>query len=205
MSVPIAHGYRCPQPLAVHPTCQGVVGWTLHHPGPTSSEPRPTTDLLHISSNSLNLSGPQFPQLQNEGTQKVVTRLQQMKGASFRPRTQWVLPAPASLPSLPFRDHAPEFQECQTCLDRALAFTAKAATCPRLLQRAHTLSAHMCTHGHMHTHSHLYILHIFARVTAGLTHTMVTQSVPTTGLSSASFPPKLLESSNPQGTHPTNT
>ena len=27
--------------------------------------PGPTTDLLHISSNSLNLSGPQFPQLQN--------------------------------------------------------------------------------------------------------------------------------------------
>lgn len=110
--------------------------------------------------------------------------------------------SPASLPSLPFRDHAPKFQECQTCLDRALAFTAKAATCPRLLQRAHTLSAHMCTHGHMRTHSHIYILHVFARVTADLTHTIVTQSGPTTGLSSASFPPKLLESSNPQGLTP---
>lgn len=108
----------------------------------------------------------------------------------------------ASLRSLPFRVHAPKFQECQTCLDRALAFTAKAATCPRLLQRAHTLSAHMCTQGHMHTHSHIHIVHIFLRVTVDLTHIIVTQSVPTTGLSLASFPPKLLESSNPQGLPP---
>ena len=108
----------------------------------------------------------------------------------------------ASLPSLPFRVHAPKFQECQTCLDRALAFTAKAATCPRLLQRAHTLSAHTCTHGHMSTHSHMYILHTFARVAVDLTHIIVTQSVPMTGFSSASFPPKLLESSNPQGLTP---
>lgn len=33
--------------------------------------PVPTTDLLHISSNSLNLSGPQFPQLQNGVTRRL--------------------------------------------------------------------------------------------------------------------------------------
>lgn len=33
--------------------------------------PGPATDLLHISSNSLNLSGPQFPQLQNGVTRRL--------------------------------------------------------------------------------------------------------------------------------------
>ena len=56
-------------------------------------------------------------------------------------------------------------------MDRALAFTAKAATCPGLLQRVHTLLARVCTHTVTHTlNAHIHILHIYTRAAADLTH-----------------------------------
>lgn len=121
-----------------------------------------------------------------------------MKSASFRPHTQWVLPA--RLLSLHFLSETmPLNSRCQTCLDRALAFLP-AATCPKASQRAHTLSTHMCTHRHAHTHTYI-LLHIFAGVHRSHTHNGHT--ICANDRSQFCFlPTQAPESSNPQGLTP---
>ena len=128
-------------------------------------------------------------------------RLQAVKSASFRPRTQWMLPA--RLLSVHF------LSESMPLNSRSAkrVWTGPWPSLPRQppvpgFSREHTPCQHTCAHRGTCTHSHIHIVHIFLRVTVDLTHIIVTQSVPTTGLSLASFPPKLLESSNPQGLPP---
>lgn len=188
-----------PQPWLSTPHLPG--GGGLDSPPSRSYQPEPQALRLTCSITAILLTsqGLSFLNCQKRGNKKVVTKLQQMKSASFRPRTQWVLPA--RLLSLHFLSETmPKIPGVPNVFGQGLGLHCQGGHLSQASpEGTHPVSTHVHT-GHMRTHSHIYILHIFARVTADLTHTMVIQSSPS-DRSPVQLPshPSSWRGSNPQG------